>query len=134
MGGQLLNTAAVWETYANLAPAERERILQRMDAEGISGVIVLSGDRHHSEISRMQLADGRWIYDLTVSPLTSGAHKPKDEANALLLPGSLLEQRNFALLDVSGRRGQRVLNVRFLDPDGQLLFEHAIPQPGFKAD
>jgi alkaline phosphatase D len=134
MGGQLLNTAAVWETYANLAPAERERILQRVDAEGISGVVVLSGDRHHSEISRLELADGRWIYDLTVSPLTSGAHKPKDEANALMLPGSLLEQRNFALLEVSGRRGQRVLSVRFFDADGQLLFEHAIPQPGFKAE
>ncbi|MBI1193100.1 MAG: alkaline phosphatase family protein [Bacteroidetes bacterium] len=132
MGGQLLNTAAVWETYQNLAPEERQRLLQRMDQEGIRGVVVLSGDRHHSEISRLELPGGAWVYDLTVSPLTSGAHKPKEEHNSLLLPGSLLEQRNFAMLEIIGGKGRRVLNVRFHDVDGALLFEHAIPQPGFK--
>ncbi|GEM_PF-327706 len=134
MGGQLLNTAAVWETYQNLAPEERQRLLDRIDQESIDGVVVLSGDRHHSEISRLDLPGGAWIYDLTVSPLTSGAHKPKEENNALLLPGSLLEQRNFAIMEVTGGRGSRILNVRFHDVDGMLLFEHAIPQPGFKAE
>lgn len=134
MGGQFLNPAQVWETYANLAPAERERILNRIDQEGISGVVFVTGDRHHSEISQVVLPNGNAVYDLTVSPLTSSAHKPSNEDNSLRIPGSLLTQRNFAILEVSGSKGQRIMDVQFYDSEGQALFDYAIPQPNFKKE
>lgn len=134
MGGQLLNTAKVWETYANLAPVERQRIIDRIEREGIEGVIFVSGDRHHSEISLLELPSGTVIYDVTVSPLSSGAHRPKEENNSLLLEGSLIEQRNFALMELSGPKGARELKVSFYDSNGHDLFEHIIPQSGFRKE
>jgi alkaline phosphatase D len=133
MGGQLLNTAQVWETYANIAPAERERLLDRIDREGISGVVVVSGDRHHSAVSRLQLPAGQWIYEFTASPLTASAHRPREENNALLVEGSQINQRNFALLEFSGPKGSRRLLARFLGSDGQELYRYEVLQPGFGA-
>ncbi len=129
VGGQLLTDAAVYETWTNVAPAERERLLRRIDTEGITGVVFLTGDRHHSEISRVDLPGGAWVYDVTVSPLTSGAHRQNGEPNAHRVAGSLLEQRNFAVLDVSGPRRERALTVRYFDVDGAPLFEHRIEAP-----
>lgn len=134
IGGQVLNTARVWETYSNLAPEERERLLERIDQEGIDGVIFISGDRHHSEISRLQLPGGAWVYDLTVSPLSSGSHKPSEEQNTLRIPGSLIVQRNFATMDIVGSKGRRTLNVSFFDVNGSPLFDYSIPQPGYRKE
>jgi alkaline phosphatase D len=129
VGGQLLTDAERYETWVNIAPEERERLLQRIDAEGISGVVFLTGDRHHSEISRIDLPGGAWVYDITTSPLTSRAHRQSEEPNRFRVAGSLLEQRNFVLLEVSGARKERVMMVRFFDSDGALLFEHRIEAP-----
>ncbi len=129
VGGQLLTDAERYETWINIAPEERKRLLERIDANGIKGVVFLTGDRHHSEISRMDLPGGAWIYDITASPLTSRAHRQSGEPNRFRVVGSLLEQRSFVLLDVKGPRTERELWVRFYDTDGALLFEHRIAAP-----
>ncbi|MBK8614569.1 MAG: alkaline phosphatase family protein [Flavobacteriales bacterium] len=72
-GGQFLNTAAVYETYATYGE-ERQQLIDRIEREGITGVVFLTGDRHHSDLSKLELKDGNVIHDLTVSPLTSGVH------------------------------------------------------------
>ena len=56
-GGQVLNDAAVFENYVQF-PEERQALLDSLDRYNIKGVVFLTGDRHHSEISRMQTADG----------------------------------------------------------------------------
>jgi alkaline phosphatase D len=133
MGGQLLNDAPVWETYINIAPAERARLLDRIDREGIRGVVIVSGDRHHSAVSRLQLPGGEWVYEITASPLTSSAHRPREENNTLLVEGSQINERNFALLEFSGARGSRKLLARFMDSDGAELYRYEVLQPGFGA-
>ena len=66
-----MNEAAVYENVSQF-PGEREQILSRIEAEDIRGVVFLSGDRHTTELSELTLSNGRKVYDLTVSPLTSG--------------------------------------------------------------
>ena len=41
----------------------------------------MSGDRHHTEISRMERPEAYPLIDITCSPLTSGVHNPGDEGN-----------------------------------------------------
>ena len=64
IGGQFLTTAAdAYENYAIFAE-ERQRIIDRIAAEGITGVVFISGDHHFTELSELQLPGGN------VDPLT----------------------------------------------------------------
>jgi alkaline phosphatase D len=125
-GGQVLNTAAVFENYATI-PDERAELLRRIDEEGITGVVFLTGDRHFTELSQMSLKDGRTILDLTVSPLTSGTFPPKEE-NLHRVDGTVVGVQNFATLDFTGKRDERVMTIRVHDAQGVLQWERAIPQ------
>lgn len=127
IGGQVLNTAASHETYINNHTEERAYLLRRIEEEGIRNVIFLTGDRHHTELSRLELANGQVIYDLTASPLTSGTGKNcETEVNALRVEGTCVTIRNFALLEVSGPRTERTLTIRIVDSNGQELWSQEI--------
>lgn len=127
LGGQFLNTAAVYETYATF-PEERQQLIDRIEMEGITGVVFLTGDRHHSDLSKLDLKDGNVIYDLTVSPLTSGVHAKK-ETNSLAVEGTYVEQRNFATLAFKGPRKARTLVMAVHDQEGKVVWERSIAAP-----
>ena len=127
LGGQFLNTAAIYETYSTYT-TERQRIIDRISKEGITGVVFVTGDRHFTQLSKLDLANGQPLYDLTVSPLTSGV-APAKETNALAVPDTYVEQRNFATLRFSGAKGQRVMTITIHDSDGKSILEKAIAQP-----
>jgi alkaline phosphatase D len=76
VGGQFLNTAAVFENFANW-DAERTEILNWIRDNKIHNVIFLTGDRHFAELSTVCLGEGLTVYDFTTSPLTSGVGRPK---------------------------------------------------------
>ena len=126
-GGQLLNTAKVYENHSNYA-AERAYIIKRIEEENIKNVVFLTGDRHHSEYSKLELSNGQTIYDFTISPLTSSANTNVNEQNDLQVEGSLIQERNFAIAKVSGLRKSRVLDFSFYDNKGNLLKSYSIPE------
>jgi alkaline phosphatase D len=125
IGGQVLNPAALYENYATY-PAERERLLELIAEEGIPGVIFLSGDRHHSELTVMPRAGSYPLYDLTVSPLTSHAYDDPTEPNTLRVPGTYVGERNFATIEFSGATGKRQLTIRTFAADGRELWTRTI--------
>lgn len=127
VGGQFLNTVGQYENFANY-PKERQAIIDRIQAEGITGVVFLTGDRHFTELSELTLSDGNIIRDLTVSPLTSTAYDPKED-NTLRVEGTRVGQRNFATITFSGKRGERSMMIRVFDSDGKLMWERSVPQP-----
>lgn len=127
VGGQVLNDQAVYETHSVYAE-EREYLLKRIEEENIKGVIFLTGDRHHSEVSVLKNAKGNQVWDFTISPLTSGPNTNKIEKNGLRVKGSLIQERNFAELSFSGAFRKRVLKVSFFSSDGNPLFEYEIKE------
>ena len=122
VGGQVLSDAAVYENVAQF-PDERREILERIEAEDIRGVVFLSGDRHTTELSELTMGNGRKVYDLTVSPLTSGPGHAKDEANTLRVEGTYVEQRNYAVLSFEGPRKNRICTVEVKSTEGELLWK-----------
>jgi len=126
VGSQVLNTDAVYENFSTM-PAERTELLRRIEEEGVTGVVFLTGDRHYSEMSTLKLKDGRMIHDITVSPLTSGTYAPK-AVNALGVEGTVVLERNFGTLTFSGKKGERVMTIRIFTADGKQAWERAIPQ------
>ena len=120
-----MNPAAVYETYA-VYGEERQYLLDRIDEEQIKGVVFLTGDRHHTELSKIVTENGIEIYDLTVSPLTAGTHVADDERNTLRMENTLVNERNFAVLSFSGKRRDRSMKISIFDQSGTLQWEKDI--------
>lgn len=118
IGGQVLNTARSGETYVNLAPEELDYLLRRITEENISGVVFLTGDRHHTELSERKLENGKMIYDLTISSLTAGTGAERSEKNNYRVDGTLAVEHNFGVLTFSGPLRSRELKVEVFDTEG----------------
>lgn len=125
IGGQVLNSVARFENYINLASEERRYLLDEIVKAKLRNVIFLTGDRHHSELSKYE-QDGVVIYDFTVSPLTSGSHDASDEPNTYRVEGSHVGIRNFGMMNISGPRRERVLKMSLYDNTGKQLWDYTI--------
>lgn len=118
IGGQFVNPMKEHEKHANYAPQERMRLIKAIEKLKIDGVIFLTGDVHHTELSKLDLKDGYPLYDLTVSPLTSGVAGRNAENNELQVPGTLIKKRSYAHISVNGSRKERKLNIKVYDSNG----------------
>ncbi len=126
IGGQVLSSEADYENYATY-PEERQYLLDKIREARIEGVIFLDGDRHHTGLSRMQESSDVYpLYDLTCSSLTAGAYDDKEEGNIYKLEETLVGQHNFGILNVSGPRKERVLEITIFDKDGKELWSKEI--------
>ena len=87
-----------FEKWANF-PNSRERLLQLIADSGASGVVLLSGDRHLGEISKLNVADVPFpLYEITSSGLTH-SYEAADEPNRYR-EGGLVGQKNFGLIQI----------------------------------
>jgi alkaline phosphatase D len=130
VGGQVLNTAKVHENHANYEE-ERAYLLKKLKDENIKNVIFLTGDRHHTELSKLD-DEGYVTYDLTVSPLTASAARLNEkEINTLHVEGTRVNQRNYALIEVSGPRKERELYITIIGSDGHEIWNKKISSEDF---
>jgi alkaline phosphatase D len=98
------------EKWGNF-PAARTRLLDLVAETRAPGVVLLSGDRHFAELSRLE--DGRLHYpliELTSSGLTH-AYENADEPNRYRV-GSLYPHRNFGAVRVDWEQGTLALEAR----------------------
>ncbi|MCB0483457.1 MAG: hypothetical protein KDC37_02740, partial [Flavobacteriales bacterium] len=96
-----------------------------LDEKGIKNVIFLTGDRHHSEVSKMETSSGLIIHDFTISPLTSRPNTRVNEENMWRVSGSLVQERNFAVMEISGKRMERRVQLVVYDAGGKELYRYA---------
>jgi alkaline phosphatase D len=125
IGGQMVSDAAIYENFAQF-PEERERLFAELNRLKIRGVVFLTGDRHNSELSKIQLENGNWVYDLTVSPLTSGSYDHSEEPNNLRVAGTMVGDRNYGILEITGPRKERSLRMTVKAADGTDIWSRSI--------
>ena len=125
VGGQTISDAAVYENYATY-PEERQQLIDRLHEEKIEGVVFMSGDRHHTEISRLERKEAYPLIDITCSPLTSGVHNPRDEGNTLQVKDKTYYKRNFGIVTISGKRSQRELLLTIYSTEGDKIWDYKI--------
>lgn len=125
-GGQMLNPIVNYEGFGQF-PHEQQRLYQALERHAIEDVLFISGDRHHSELLRLP-RDGRPdLVEFTCSPLTARAVTGDlDGDHPARVPGTLVTQRNFGLLRVTGPWSDRRLSVSTHDADGNMLWEHEV--------
>ena len=132
IGGQFLSSVERFERHINSAPEERMKIINAIKELQIPGVVFLTGDVHHTELSKLDLENGYPLYDLTVSPLTSGAYGNDALENELHVEGTLVKERNYAHLKIVGNRAERAMEINVYDSNGKKLWDKTIKAADLK--
>lgn len=123
IGSTVLNPEPLGENYSNF-PEEKKYLLDMIEKENIEGVIFLTGDIHRGELTRIMRDDNYPLFEITSSPLSAGV-SPYD-SNKARVEGTLVKERNFALLSIKGSRENRTLNITMFNADGDEKWSHSI--------
>jgi len=118
----------MWEYWATL-PRERRRLFETIGKANASGAILISGDRHLSEISRLATADpangaGYPLYDVTSSSLNQPSGGNENEANRHRI-GSNYRKVNFGVIDIDWSKPDPVISMQVRDLEGMTVLEHS---------
>ena len=107
-----------WETWGNL-PHERRRLLELLRSSRADGVVVLSGDRHLAEISRLGVADGAPypLWDVTSSGLNRSGGGYDEEPNRFRI-GDNYRGDNFGWLEIDWTASDPHLRIEIRDVEG----------------
>ena len=105
VGNQVLNPINPYEGYRHYT-REYNELMDFIIKNKIDGVIFLSGDRHMSEIIKVQ-PDGFYpLYDVTGSPFTAHPSVLPDSSkefnNPYRVPNTLLMEQNYIKVSLSG--------------------------------
>jgi alkaline phosphatase D len=129
VGSQVLNPLSSDEGFYNYS-FEYHKLMDFLNKAKIKGVVFLTGDRHHSEIVRTERAGNYDLYDITVSPFTSGVAKVRGAEinNPARVAGSLVEKRNYAKISFDGIKNDRSLRIQFVDENGKTAYTWSISE------
>jgi alkaline phosphatase D len=121
MGGQFLSTAQVFDNVSRF-PEERDRLI-RLLSEDSSVPIVLSGDRHHGELNKLETKNHA-ILEATASPLTAKSYPHHEEVNETRLHQKTTASNHFGILRMTYENNTPLaVEMRLIGLDGKVLFK-----------
>ena len=108
-----------WHSY----PGERDDFLGWLEANPVPGLVLLSGDRHNTQLFRQGA-----VCEFSCSPLTSKVIplSATDRANPRFDAGCAVETQNYGALEFSGSGRDRKVTARCHDSDGKLLWTRVV--------
>jgi alkaline phosphatase D len=132
MGSQVLNPASPFDKMWDF-PIEYDELMNFIKEYNINGVLFLTGDRHHSEIIKVNRTGTYPLYDITVSPLTSNGYtfSEKEKNNPYRVIG-FDQKQNYGRFSFSGKRNDRKMTVEYLGLKGEKLGEWSIHEKDLK--
>ena len=118
--------AEYWTNF----PAERKRLFALIRQTKANGVIILSGDRHHAEISRLTAEDpagvGYPLFDITASSLNRGPKRLEGGESNRHRVSDLYLLNNFGVIEIDWNRPKPAVDVRIHDEAGKVIMKQAI--------
>ena len=127
-GSQLWNRANRFEGFNHFS-YEQKALADWLLSQRVDGVMFASGDRHFTELLRIDRPGAYPLYEFTSSPLTSRAYENPDNAertNPDLVAGTLVGKRQFGLIRLTGPEKTRQITLESYDQTGALLWRHEI--------
>lgn len=116
---QCIPEASGQETWSNL-PAERQRFFDLLKASKAEGVILLSGDRHWSEVSRLVRTGEYPLYEFTSSSLNQLHKRGTPTANRFRALPATFHRENYGRLLVDWELDDPELRVEIVDLEGNI--------------
>ncbi|MGM9507677.1 alkaline phosphatase D family protein [Larkinella sp. GY13] len=108
-GIQFLANDHIYEKWGNY-PTARQRFFDLLSKTKPKGAMLISGDRHIAEVSKITVPGlGYNLYDITSSGLTHTA-KPRDEPNALRV-GKVVFDLNYGLFTIDWVRKTATVRI-----------------------
>lgn len=129
-GSQVVNTLTPFEAMPHHEKEFRE-LFKFLQEQHITGVVILSGDRHHAELFKLKREGTYPIFEFTSSSLSAGLSPilKTEEGSPLRVEGTLVQDKhNFGVLDISGPAKERVLTMSVIDVDGVTRWQHVIKE------
>lgn len=126
-GSTVLDDSYWGESWAKY-PRELHSLFDFIVSHNIKGVILLSGDRHYAELSKLNWK-GYTFYDFTSSPITSPAVSwkvVKGYHNSRAIDNTVVYKRNFGKISLTGPAGNRVCTLELYGNGGKQLWAYTI--------
>ena len=117
---QLISNEHRWEKWGNL-PRERKRFFDLLRKTRANGAIVISGDRHTAEISRLDAGLGYPLYDITSSSLNQ-SHVWRSELNAHRVGGMYYDE-NFGVISIDWSEKDPTVRMQIRDLKGRVAIQ-----------
>ncbi len=122
---QLLATASGQETWSNL-PLERERLLQLIGSTKANGVVLISGDRHWSELSVLDEAVAYPIYELTSSSLNQIHPRGTPTKNLHRAVANTFHRENYGVITIDWDAADPSISLEIRDIDKTVRLRQAL--------
>lgn len=131
IGSQVLNDLSHGESYAKFY-AERKNLFNFIQNEEIPGVLFLTGDRHFTEVLKLDREGTYPFYDMTLSPISMWVYpigeNHREFHNPLRVENTLHSEMNFGKIMVNGAEGDRTMSLEILSKKGDLLGKLSVHQ------
>ncbi len=129
IGMQALNPLSTKECFYK-TDKEYKKLIEFIKTQHISGVLFISGDRHHAELMRLKEEDLYPLYDFTTSPLTMYpikiSKKSSEFVNPDKVPGTYYPSYNYGKILISGPVSDRKCTLELKDNKGKIIWTHEI--------
>ncbi|MEM1246484.1 MAG: alkaline phosphatase D family protein [Acidobacteriota bacterium] len=128
---QFVSAEHRFEKWMNF-PREHERFLDLLRSTRAEGVVLLSGDRHHAELSRLDMPDFYPLFDLTASginkswPRTGAAASRPPEPNRYRV-GRVFRGHHFGVVDVDWRQPDPRVRLSIVNQEGERPVDATFP-------
>ena len=119
---QVLSSNHGWETWGNF-PKDKARLLNLLKNTK-SASIVLSGDRHSAEISRLDVVNSLPLLDITSSAMNQ-RQRPNTEKNIHRI-GEKYFKENFGHIEIDWSATKPIVKVSIRDLEGKVQLQHQI--------
>ena len=131
-GSQVLNPASPFDKFLDFT-LEYNELMKFLTLQKVNGVVFFSGDRHHSEVIKVERPGSYPLYDVTISPLTSGTHVfgATEKNNPYRVVG-VDQKQNYGRISISGKRNERVLMVEMVGIAGEILAKWSVGENELK--
>lgn len=122
---QLISNQHGWEKWGNFTD-EQDRFYHLIARLKPANTIVLSGDRHLAELSRIKpVGADFWLYDITSSGMTHIFIRPQEEENPYRI-GPFMQHRNWGLLKIDFEKSDVNITAEIRGEADSLFYSHIV--------
>lgn len=117
---QLLPEFTGWEAWANF-PADRQRLMDLLDKYQVNNLLILSGDTHWGELSKVIRKNGQPLYEMTSSGLTETWHDVSPNQHRI---SKSFAHANYGVVKIDWL-GQPNISLTLKDVEGKAVFNQS---------
>jgi alkaline phosphatase D len=128
-GSQVLNAYADKECMRKY-PADFNALTQFIQQQKIGGIVFLTGDRHFTELLKVEGISSYPLYEYTCSPISSGPYSKIAETpegnNPLRVAGTLYADNNYGRISIKGSGKERAVIIETFDRSGKVVWTQTL--------